>query len=113
MAFSSEIRTEQALAAESGLLFLIRRSFITSLARGALLARTASALSQQLSLQVKNAGILERLPPRTLGKTSRSRNWNYESSKPHIHRVVDRRAHRIAAGGGGVCKGRQNIRAEI
>src|SRR5258708_30628103 len=65
------------------------------------------------SLQVKGCRNLGRLPLRTLGKTSRSRNWNYESSKPHIHRVVDRRAHRIAAGGGGVCKGRRNIRAEI
>ena len=42
---------------------------------------------------------------RSLGKTGRSRDWNYESSKSHIHRVADRRAHGIAAGGGGVCEG--------
>src|SRR6266404_242492 len=47
------------------------------------------------------------------GKTGRGRNWNYESSKPHIHRVTDRRAHRIAAGGGGVCEGGRHVRAKI
>jgi hypothetical protein len=48
-----------------------------------------------------------------LGKTSRSRNWNYQSSKPHIHRVIDRRAHGIAAGCGGVCEGGRHVRTEI
>ena len=62
---------------------------------------------------MKGCRNLRRLPPRTLGKTSRSRNWNYESLKPYIHRVVDRRAHRVAACGGGVCEGGGNIRAEI
>ena len=48
------------------------------------------------------------------GKTGRGRNWNYESSKPHIHRVTDRRAHRITARGSGVCEGGRNTaRAEI
>ena len=51
--------------------------------------------------------------PHTSRKTSRSRNWNYESPKPHIHRVADRRAHGIAAGSGGVCKGGRNVGAEI
>src|SRR5260370_36826371 len=44
-------------------------------------------------------------PVRSLGKTGSSRNWNYKSLKTHIHRVADRRAHGIAAGGGGVCEG--------
>src|SRR5882724_7178085 len=40
-----------------------------------------------------------------LGKAGCGGNWNYQSSKPHIHRVADRRAYGIAAGGGGVCEG--------
>ena len=42
---------------------------------------------------------------KNLGETGRGGNWNYKSLKPHIHRVADRCAHGIAAGGGGVCEG--------
>src|SRR5215216_5275347 len=48
-----------------------------------------------------------------LGKTGRGRNRQHVSLKPYIHRVVDRRAHGIAADSGGVCKGRRYVRAEI
>src|SRR5260221_162246 len=53
------------------------------------------------------------LIPRTSGKTSRSRNWNYQSSKPHIHRVTDRPGHGVTAGGRGICEGGRHVRAEI
>ena len=48
-----------------------------------------------------------------LREAGRGRDWNCESFKAHIHRVVDRRAHGIAAGSGGVCKGGRYVGAEI
>src|SRR4029079_10114257 len=40
----------------------------------------------------------------TSGKTGRRRNWNDQGFKQHIHRVRDRRGHRVTARGSGVCE---------
>src|SRR5258708_24179729 len=64
-------------------------------------------------LNMKGHKLLCGSPPQNaLGKAGRSRDWNYVSSKSHIHRIADRRAHGIAAGGRGVREG-GSVRAEI
>jgi hypothetical protein len=46
------------------------------------------------------------------GKTGRSRNRDYEGLEAHIHRVLNRAAHGISTGRGGVCERGRN-RTEV
>src|SRR3984893_6668411 len=77
--------------------------------------RTSRFLSRHTNPYVEGAlltGCVS-IQKKSLGKTGRGRNWNYESSKPHIHRVVDRSTHGIAASSCGVGEGGGHAWAKI